>query len=362
MLFEIRPGLAPSRVFEALNAFIREVMLAALEDRADDPAVLPNGLHAAAIANAPTNALVTTLKTTLAALPHVEKEDLKAAIVDNRDPCEFLVVRALHLPVIPESVVPYLEALSTHLYAKTAKLVGVETACGENIDAHFARFRRNVPPGNGNVCCVCGTEYLAQLRSDIDDHEQWRGPYDHLLAKKHYPLYGVHPKNLLPICGTCNEKAKLAKDLLIKDQNRRLSFSPWTEHASLNEIQISIDDSDVFPSVAINLSSNDADRQEKLDTWDDVYQIKSRVKGEFTALGEKVSEHVSASSEQEFLRDLRARATAQARTCRSTHFNYWRARIYGAIEAMDPGSREALRLAIEEAVPQDQVMDELFFN
>lgn len=212
------------------------------------------------------------------------------------------------------------------------------------------------------MCCVCSTEYLAQLRADIDDHEQWRGPYDHLLSEKLYPLYGVHPKNLLPICGTCNEKAKLAKDLLVKDQNRRLSFSPWAESASPHEIQVLIEDIDVFPSVVINLSSNDGNRQEKLDTWDDVYQIKSRVKGEFKALAEKVAEHVSASSEQEFLRDFRARAIAQLRTCRTTHFNYWRARIYRAIEAMDRGRREALRLAIAKAVPQEQEMDELFFN
>ncbi|MFM0481048.1 hypothetical protein PQQ81_11020 [Paraburkholderia strydomiana] len=337
-------------------------MLAALEGRADDPEVMPNGLHAAVIANAPTNALVVTLKTALTALTQVEKEHLKATVVENRDPCEFLVTRALQLPVIPDSVFPHLDALSTHLYAKTAKLVGVETACGESIDAHFARFRDNARPGNGNVCCVCGTEYLAQLRSDIDDHEQWRGPYDHLLAKKHYPLYGVHPKNLLPICETCNEKAKLAKDLLVKDQNRRLSFSPWTERASLHEIQTSIDESDVFPRVIVNLSSSDADRQEKLDTWDDVYQIKSRVKGEFKALAEKIAEHVSASSEHEFLRDLRARALVQAKTCRSTHFNYWRSRIYLAVEAMDRSSREALRLTIAEAVPRDQEMDELFFD
>ncbi|WP_186198173.1 hypothetical protein [Burkholderia gladioli] len=337
-------------------------MLAALEGRADDPAAMPNGLHAAVIANAPTNALVTTLRAALAALTQAEKDHLRAAIVDNREPCEFLLDRTLQLPVVPDAVLPGLEALSTHLYARTAKLVGVERACGESIDAHFARFRENAPPGSGNVCCVCGTEYLAQLRSDIDDHEQWRGPYDHLLAKKHYPLYGVHPKNLLPICGTCNEKAKLAKDLLVKGQNRRLSFSPWAESASLHEIQISIDDTGMFPSVVINLSSHDANRQEKLDTWDDVYEIKSRVKGEFKSLAEKVAEHVSASSEQEFLRDLHARAAAQIRTCRTTHFNYWRARIYRAIEAMDLGSREALRLAIAEAVPQEQEMDELFFN
>ena len=65
----------------------------------------------------------------------------------------------------------------------------------------------------------------------MEDREQWRGPYDHLLAKDHYPLYGIHPKNLLPICHTCNSKAKHAKDLLIKDGNRRLSFSPWSERS-----------------------------------------------------------------------------------------------------------------------------------
>lgn len=131
MLFEIRPGLTPPRVFEALNAFIREIMLAALEGRADDPAAMPNGLHAAVIANAPTNALVVPLKAALAALTQAEKDDLRTAIADNREPWEFFLDRTLHLPVVPETVLPRLEGLSTHLYTRTAKLVGVEVACGE---------------------------------------------------------------------------------------------------------------------------------------------------------------------------------------------------------------------------------------
>ncbi len=42
----------------------------------------------------------------------------------------------------------------------------------------------------------------------------------------------------MPICHTCNSKAKLAKDLLHKNGLRRLSFSPWTESALPGELRV----------------------------------------------------------------------------------------------------------------------------
>jgi hypothetical protein len=362
MLFDIRPDLQQSRVFDGLNRFLREIMSAALESRAADHDVLPNGLYAAVVGNQPTNNALVALQDALAGLDQGRGNALRDALLQNTEPCDFLTDRGLHLPVVPDSVFAVLKAFAVHLYERTGKLVAVEAACGERIDDHYTRFRDNTAPGNGNVCCVCGTESLAQLQAGVDDSEQWRGPYDHLLAKDKYPLYGVHPKNLVPICQTCNSKAKLAKSLLIKDGNRRLSFSPWTERALLGEIRVSIDDTGgLFPRVVVHFASADPDRNEKLTSWDDVYKIKARVEGEFSALREKVAEDVSAVNEEVFLVGLYERAASKVNASRSTPFNYWRARVLRAIHAMDQQSREALRLAILAASPGEAEMNELFF-
>ena len=199
MLFAIRPALEPSRVFDGLNRLLREVMLAALEWRAVDPNALPMGLHAAVDGNQATREAVTRLRAALVGLDQGRKTALREELLLNREPCSFLTDRTLPVPTIPDVVFAHLKTLSVHLYERTAKLVGVEAASGECIDDHCARFRAAAEPGNGNVCCVCGTEYLAQVRAGVDDNEQWRGPYDHLLAKDAYPLFGVHPGNLLPI-------------------------------------------------------------------------------------------------------------------------------------------------------------------
>lgn len=363
MLFDIKPNLQQSKVFEGLNCFLRETVLATLEGRQVDEKRLPVGLSAAIDQNKPTHKAVKALKRKLSALDTSQKQALKNSLALNNDPCALLSNRTAPLPVIPEVIFPALKNLAVHLFQCTAKLKGVEQACGECIDDHYARFRHDNAPGNGNVCCVCGTEYLAQIQADENDNEQWRGPYDHLLAKDLYPLYGVDPKNLLPICNTCNSKTKLAKDLVFKDGVRRLSFSPWTEHASLQEIQVVIDDANnLFPRVVVNLRSDDPDRQEKLATWDDVYKIKSRVEGEFRELAAKLAEDAHAPNNAAFMRKLREVGLAKAHARRLTPFNYWRARVYAAVSGMNPLSREALRQATAPTPQAIQDMEALFFQ
>lgn len=363
MLFEIRPNLQQSAVFDGLNRFLRETMLAALEGRPVDETHLPVGLCAAIAGNQPTRTAVQALVAKLTALDQVSKQALHTTLAPNTEPCEFLLHRNIPLPNVPETVNTPLKTLAVHLFKRTAKLAGVEQACGECIGDHYARFRRGNAPGNGNVCCVCGTEYLAQVQADANDNEQWRGPYDHLLAKDQYPLYAVDPKNLLPICNTCNSKAKLAKDLVLKDGFRRLSFSPWTEWALLSEIEVVVDDVQVlFPRVVINFRSADPDRQEKLATWDDVYKIKSRVEGEFKELAAKLAEDAPAHDEPTFLTRLRESGRAKSQAQRLTPLNYWRARVYGAVLRMNPRSREALRQATAPTPQAIQDMDVLFFQ
>jgi hypothetical protein len=363
MLFEVRPNLRQSEVFAGLHCFLHETMLATLEDRQIDETHLPDGLCAAIHENPPTREVLETLTEALTALAQEQRQALRNALAQNIDPCTFLIDRGTPPPVIPETVFAPLKKVAIHLFQRTAKLKPVEEACGECVDDHYARFRQINAPGNGNVCCVCGTQYLAQIQSGLDENEQWRGPYDHLLAKDAYPLFGVHPRNLLPICDTCNSKAKLAKDLLLKNDLRRLSFLPWSEHALPAEIQVSIDETaGLLPRVMVNLISLDSDRQEKLTTWDDVYNIKARIEGEFTDLREKIAEDVSVSNEATFLISLEEQTRSKFVASRRTPFSYWRSRVYCALLTMPNQSREAFRQAIVDSGPNPAEMDDLFFG
>lgn len=128
------------------------------------------------------------------------------------------------------------------------------------------------------------------------------------------------------------------------------------------EVLDTVNDADGFPQVVVNLHGNIADRQEKLNTWDEVYKIKDRVEGEFKALHTKIAEDVSADSEADFLADLDRRALAKAGACRVSPFNYWRARVYRSVTVMDQASREALRQAILQFTPSAQDMENLFYN
>jgi hypothetical protein len=361
VLFEIRPGLKCSKVFDGLNRYLIEIMLAALEGRPLDQTGLVSGLVVAINENPLTRNAVDALVATLHLMDPVPRQELIGTLKLNTSPCAFLIDHSVMPLRLPEKVFAALKALTEHLYERTSSLKKVRGACGECVHDHYSRFRATAAPGNGNVCCVCGTEPLAQLRAGVDGKAQWRGPYDHILAIAKYPLYGIDPRNLLPICGTCNSKAKLAKDLLIDSKGkRRIAFSPWFEVAVMGEIKVSIDDADLSPRVNIEFISEDALRQEKLRTWDDVFGIKSRVEGEFLALQEKISEDARAANDAEFLLRLREQAGARWQAVRQTPFNYWRVRVYAAVCAMAPASRAALRQVAARPLQADPEMDALF--
>lgn len=73
-------------------------------------------------------------------------------------------------------------------------------------------------------------------------------------------------------------------------------------------------------------------------------------------------EDVTADNEAGFMTGLEQRALAKVAASRVSPFNYWRARVYRAVRAMNHGSCEALRLAIQQSAPSVQAMENLFFN
>jgi len=206
MLFPMHQGLAASFVFTGLNAFLLQYLQATATGTALNETALPAGLWAAIQANQKTIDLVEGVRVAIDNLDDNQREAVYLAAQDAHMVRQLLTDPTSAIPMVPESLHAGLKALGFHLYSRTSDLVGVIGACGESVQDHYIRYSANPPAGNGRVCGMCGTEYLAQWRANVAEGDQWRAPYDHLLAKDSYPLFALHPENLLPVCRTCMKR------------------------------------------------------------------------------------------------------------------------------------------------------------
>lgn len=200
---------------------------------------------------------------------------------------------------------------------------------------------------------MCATEQLAQRRHHVEAEDQWRAPYDHLLAKDKYPLFGVDPDNLLPICHTCNSKAKLAKDLLHDEAGqRRICFDPWSEHAH-EQVILTTTFQDLSPVVSLDMTPLSPTNQNKLRTWNEVYQIKARVEGEFQSLYIKLAEDLKLTDLAEFKQSIEEKSAAKLNTARLTPNNYWRGLLYTSLLRLPDHILDQLRALCLEGLDPD---------
>jgi hypothetical protein len=353
VLLPMRPGLAASLLFTGLNALLLEVVRSRSTGTPFDGAVLPAGLWAAIHDNNKTQRLLEQLNAAIDELSAPERAELLAAVERAQTIRPLFCDRALNAPEIPAALRDPLWAFTSNLFSHTAKLVGVTAACGEAVMDHYQRYAADAPPGNGNVCGMCGTEYLAQRRTGIGAAEQWRAPYDHLLAEAKYPLFAVHPENLLPVCRSCNEKAKLAKDLLFDDDgHRRVCFDPWSEDAH-DQVNLIGEFQDLLPRVSMTMTGPSRDHQDKLITWNAVYRIKERVEGEFLSLREKLAEDLNIQDLEAFKKSLADKAGARSEAARLTPGNFWRGLLYRSLLSLPDDLLEQLRSFSEAGVDPD---------
>jgi hypothetical protein len=326
MLFPIPLGTPNSAVFTALNNELGYFLTQCIRASVFDPTLFSPTLRNAIWNNAPTRTKFRMLWNLLEPLPEAIRLQLSQSFTVCQNVSIYYSNTAIAFSQIIPGVEPAFAALSKHLFNHTCKLVDVEAACVETVQDHFNLFRSAA--FNGNICCCCGTEALAQYRTNVDEDDQWRGPYDHLLAKEKYPVYAVHPDNLLPICHTCNSKAKLAKDLLRGSSgHRRRCFHPQTENAYAN-VALEVDIAGIAPIARTIIYSNDAVVMEKLETWNDVYCIKDRVEGEFGSLIEKLAQDCAVSDYANFRAQLMRKATLFRDHCRLTAWNFWKYKLY----------------------------------
>lgn len=350
MLLPVRAGLPPSAVFHALNALMRELLLASCSGRAVDQSTFPEGLWDAAQANEPTRTRLQALKDTIAAADTEVRYELYLAFHETASVRLLFGDLTAVIPEPPEAVTAELKKLAAHLFECTSKLVDITHACGETVKDHYNRYSADPAPGNGNVCGMCATELLAQRRNEVAAHDQWRAPYDHLLAKDKYPQFGIDPDNLLPICQTCNSKAKLAKDLLHDLAGlRRTCFDPWTENAH-EQVKLQVDFQDISPIVSWVMTPLSLTNQSKLTTWNEVYRIKERVEGEFLSLQEKLAEDLDCENLAAFKHSITTKAHARKRFERRTPFNYWRHLLYKSLILLADPELEQLRILCHAAL------------
>lgn len=240
------------------------------------------------------------------------------------------------LDFLDQNVRDSLKALATQLYDHTKGLRPVEVAAGNcSIGQHFAKYRSDSV--NGNVCKACGMQELAALRAGLAPGDQWRGDYDHQLCKTKYPIYAVHPQNLVPLCTVCNRDAKKAKDLfkLVAGVPRK-AFFPYTEEAC-DFIKISLmKEKDPSPEVAIEWNTTDPDSLEKLGTWDDVYQIQARILGEFRSIGIVLLDALDPCDEDDFkLRVGHCANPVDAGTLKRKPYAFWNHKLCEALNLQD---------------------------
>jgi hypothetical protein len=121
-----------------------------------------------------------------------------------------------------------------------------------------------------HVCPFCGSEYFDAPGAPRED-------YDHYLAASRYPFAAANLRNLTPMGMRCNQRYKVADDILRDDAgNRRKSFDPYADR----QIQVSLLKSIPFaqadgqtPDWKIDFLPDSPECV----TWDDVFQIRIRL-------------------------------------------------------------------------------------
>ena len=266
----------------------------------------------------------------------VVKRQLFEAMRDNQDLQVFFNNPNRDLfTFLPQAAFDRLKSVATHLYCATKDLEPIINAAGSNITQHFNAFRQQQI--NGNVCKACGMEKLAAFRASIPEGDQWRADYDHQLCKSKYPLFAVHPDNLIPLCAVCNQDAKKAKDLFtLANGNHRLAFYPNTEEAK-NYIDIEINDlHDPEPSIQVVWNTQVVSVLDKLNTWDDVYEIRKRVEGQFRSLEAIIEDEIYPTD----LAHLVNRIVDKARpltndTLKRKEWAFWYQKLFSSLERID---------------------------
>lgn len=333
MLLPIKSGTPRCSIFLDLNNEVLYFLNASIKATKFSRKLLSGHLRTALWENSPTKKMFKALWLQLKPLSEVQRKGIYQEVRRKQFLQQYCEDTGYQLPTIPVSVSESLGKLCKYLFEHSSKLAGVRDACGETLHESFSNFRAH----NKNICCFCGTSELAQVRAGADENEQWRAANDHLLSKDDYPIFAVHPDNLVPLCETCNSKAKLAKDLLNKKRKghpavRRRSFFPFIDNC-LGYVGVELKHGALGIEAVFTFSPSPPEITEKLDTWNEVYQIQSRVEGKFEDIESVVDSDCPASDLNDFRQKVHGKATSCHRYFRLEGWNFWKCRLYQWLDA-----------------------------
>jgi len=120
-----------------------------------------------------------------------------------------------------------------------------------------------------HVCPFCGCEYFDAPGAPRED-------LDHYLAKGRYPFAAVNLRNLVPMGMKCNERYKLAQDILRNDAGiRRRSFDPYAHGDIAVQLLTSVPFGGADNRLPLWRIEFEPNSPECL-TWDEVFQVKER--------------------------------------------------------------------------------------
>ncbi|EPJ95148.1 hypothetical protein [Pseudomonas psychrophila] len=265
------------------------------------------------------------------------RQELLDVFRDNQDLQAFFNAPSRNLlEFLPLLCQTALKNVATHLYCATKDIAPIIAAAGGlDITAHFNLFRGM--SSNGKICKACGMKELAAFRAGVADGDQWRADYDHQLCKSKYPTFAVHPDNLIPLCDVCNQDAKKAKDLFKCDGgNERLAFYPYAEEAR-ELIAIEIQRlRDPEPTIKLVWSTDDAARLNKLQTWDDIYEIRSRVEGRFSSLEVVIDDEINPAGIDHLRNQINDKARPVVeRTLKRKEWSFWYQKLFQQLNLID---------------------------
>jgi hypothetical protein len=163
---------------------------------------------------------------------------------------------------------------------------------GTSIDDHYLKFRELNP----SVCPFCGIEDYP------DPNGGRRASYDHYLARAHYPFAGVNFENLVPMCESCNESPnKGSNDILFTSPERtarRQVFYPYDEHRGVR-VKVSCTEKPSLENKKgrwqISISPLKKKDTRKVETWENVFNLSTRLQARIEEKNEIWAHHFIAS-------------------------------------------------------------------
>lgn len=324
MLFAIDPRTPMPKVMEYLNEVFVYFFKKVVNGRKFECA-FKGGAGQSCLSNEATKEKFEGVWNKLKTLTQAERQKVSDLILNYQNIENYFDDITLDLPdlsdVCSEKTFQLIKELGHHLFSNTSDLSAIKKCSQSSLADHYREYLNY----NNYICRACGTAALSQARNSTPDQKQWRADYDHLLNQANYPIYSIHPYNFVPLCETCNRKAKGAKHLLLENDSRCFAFNPHKESAE-DLIEI-LQDETVGSLIVETISQNDI-QSYKSDTWERVFQVKSRVNAKIV----DYLEFLINDTQSENLNDFSQQTLKRSKDNQKRKFNdewwFWRMKLY----------------------------------